>query len=75
MLLICLLYVGPIPDNNPGWKLAIYAAALATGARYYDIKAVDIAVTPLLNPAVVLNKENTGVYVASEYTKDIVTVC
>jgi hypothetical protein len=75
MLLICLPYVGPIPDNNPGWKPAAHAAALAAGARHYDIKAADIAVTPPPNPAVVLNKENTGVYVASEYTKDIVTVC
>jgi hypothetical protein len=74
MLLICWLYVGPIPDNNPGWKLAAYIVALAAGARHYDIKAADIAATPPPNPAEVLNKENIGVYVGSEYTKGIVIV-
>ncbi|OQD78905.1 hypothetical protein PENANT_c072G05171 [Penicillium antarcticum] len=51
----------PIPNNNPGWKPAVYHTAIAGSARNYDIKAADIIATPPLNLTVVLNKENIGV--------------
>lgn len=75
MVVICWLYEGPIPNNNPGWKPAAYTAAIAAGNVRYDIKAADIAATPPPNPAVVLNKENTGVYVMSGYTEHMLILC
>ncbi|KAF3392838.1 hypothetical protein F1880_008889 [Penicillium rolfsii] len=40
---------------------AAYTTAIAASAREYDIKAADILANPPPNPAVVLNKANTGV--------------
>lgn len=55
------MYVGPIPDNNPGWKPAAYTAAIANGAHGYKIRTADIKSSPPPNAPVILNKENIGV--------------
>jgi hypothetical protein len=57
--------------NNPGWKPAAYTAAITAGAHKYDIKAADILATPPPNQALVLNKENIGVYVVFQCPQHI----
>ncbi|KAJ5871092.1 uncharacterized protein N7529_003445 [Penicillium soppii] len=53
---------GPIPDNNLGWKPIAFTTAIAGSTRKYDIKAANIVANPPPNQALVLNKENIGVY-------------
>ncbi|KAJ5956773.1 hypothetical protein N7501_011052 [Penicillium viridicatum] len=57
MLNMCL---GPIPNNNEGWKPTAYTSAIAAGAKKYDIKAANIMATHPPSAPVALNKENTG---------------